>query len=65
MARDLPKGVYRAPRGRVYVQISIKGKNHNLGRFDTPEEAHEVWLRAARDYDAKYPRRGDLRGIRE
>lgn len=65
MARDLPKGVYRAPRGRFYVQISIGNKSYNLGRFDTPEEAHEAYLRAARGYHPKFPRRGDLRGIRE
>lgn len=33
--------------GRWRADIQIHGQRKNLGRYDTPEEAHQVWLKAA------------------
>lgn len=41
--RDLPRGVYRTPEGRFYTKLIFEGKYINLGRFDSPGEAHEVY----------------------
>lgn len=43
------KGVsYRSDRKRKWVaQIGCNGKKYNLGGYDTPEEAHEAYLKAA------------------
>jgi hypothetical protein len=42
------KGVYLdAYTKRWKAQINIAGKNRNLGRFDTPEEAHAAYRLAA------------------
>lgn len=42
-------GVSWETRGKVWVaQIMVKGKNHRLGRFTTPEEAHQAYLTAKR-----------------
>lgn len=39
-ARDLPLGVYRTASGKRFVaKIKRYRKNHNLGTFDSPEEA--------------------------
>ncbi len=44
------RGAYRElNRGegcRWFSQISVKGKMHHLGRFDTAEEAHEAYQKA-------------------
>lgn len=41
-------GIY--PHGKKYVaQIRLNGKTHRLGIFQTPEEAHEVYLKAKRE----------------
>lgn len=40
------KGVSRA-RKRFRAQISIDGRNKNLGHFDTPQEAHAAYCAAA------------------
>jgi hypothetical protein len=40
------KGVTRS-RGRYAAQIRANGRHFNLGRFDTPEEAHAVYCAAA------------------
>lgn len=34
--------------GRWVSQLSIKGKNRYLGRFDTPEQAHAAYIAAKR-----------------
>lgn len=39
---SLPKGV-TFTKGKYQAQISYKGKNHYLGRFNTPDEAAEVY----------------------
>jgi hypothetical protein len=38
----------KACRGRWRAEICIKGKTKFLGRFDTPEEAHAVYVEAKR-----------------
>lgn len=38
---------YVAERGKWIAQISVNGKNKNLGRFATAEEAHAAYCRAA------------------
>ncbi len=35
-------------KNKYVATISINGKNKNLGRYKTPEEAHEVYLEAKR-----------------
>lgn len=35
-----------ASRGKWIAQIGINGKRHNLGRFDSMQEAHEAYLSA-------------------
>lgn len=37
-------------RNKFVATISINGKNKNLGRFKTPEEAHQVYLEAKRKH---------------
>lgn len=42
-------GVSWSKEKRLWVaQICVKGKNKNLGRYPTPEEAHSVYLKAKR-----------------
>lgn len=40
-------GVYLS-RGKYMAQITVSGKNKFLGRFTTPEEAHQSYLAAKR-----------------
>jgi hypothetical protein len=43
------KGVYRHTQtGKWVASINIKTKNKNLGSFATPEEAYEVYCKAAK-----------------
>lgn len=48
------RGAYRElNRGdgcRWFSQMSVKGKMHHLGRFDTAKEAHEAYLKAHKEY---------------
>lgn len=40
-------GVVKTKKGRFETRISYPGrKNHYLGRYDTPEEAHAVFMAA-------------------
>lgn len=48
-ARDLPRGVYRAPWGRFYAQVKHCGVKHSLGHYDTPDEASEVAARKRKE----------------
>lgn len=50
------KGVYLVSPGRYRAQIRVQGKNHNLGRFDTPEEAHAAYVTAAKKYHGEFAR---------
>lgn len=37
-----------AKRGRFRARIGVAGKAHNLGTFDSPEEAHAAYVQAKR-----------------
>jgi hypothetical protein len=37
-----------AQRGRWIAQITVRGRNHNLGSFDTPQKAHAAYVAAKR-----------------
>lgn len=46
---DLPKGVYQ--QGRKFVaKIRVNYVALHLGTFDTPEEAHHAYCRAAQKH---------------
>ena len=49
---------YSASRQKWCAQISERGKNKNLGRFDTEDEAHIAYERAAREAYGPYARTG-------
>lgn len=49
--RDLPTGVYRARNKRYVAHLKRRGKQHNLGTFDTPEQAAAAVLEARRELD--------------
>ena len=40
---DLPRGVSKTPNNKYQVNIRIKGEKKHLGRYDTIEEASEVY----------------------
>lgn len=45
------RGAYKCPNSkRWFSAISIKGKVHRLGRFNTPEEAHSAYISAHKKY---------------
>lgn len=46
-ARSGMKGVYQLPSGRFQAQIKAAGDSSYLGSFDTAEEAHRAYVRAA------------------
>ncbi|MBP9804995.1 MAG: HNH endonuclease [Candidatus Accumulibacter sp.] len=48
--RRYPKGVDRLPGGRFRAKICVQYKQISLGVFDTPEEAHAVYLERAKKY---------------
>jgi HNH endonuclease/AP2 domain len=51
------KGVWRCRDSRKWrAKISMNGRVINLGRFATPKEAHEVYLKAARKLFGKFAR---------
>lgn len=39
--------------GKYKAAISINGRPVNLGRYDSPEQAHKEWLKAKREYCRK------------
>jgi len=44
---DLPKGVTLHATGKFQARIGVARKNHHLGIFDTPEDAHLAYCAAA------------------
>lgn len=51
------KGVYFEQKtGRWKAQICIRGKQTHLGRFDTPEHAHEAYKQAASEVFGEFAR---------
>ena len=49
------KGVnWHKASGRYVAQISNHGKKEHLGLFDTPEEAHEAYIRRAKEVHGEY-----------
>lgn len=53
------KGVSLMKRDNVWVaQITVDRKNYYLGRFPTPEEAHEAYCRAAKELHGKFANTG-------
>lgn len=55
------KGVYPGPNGRWVAQIkpSAEEKSKHLGVFDTPEEAHTAYVRAAKKYHGDFANDGE------
>ena len=50
---DLPRGVF--PNGNAFMsKIKVNSKDVYLGRFKTPEEAHEIYLEAVRKYRGEF-----------
>ncbi len=51
------KGVTLRKGSRRYqAKIRVNGEHHYLGRFDTPEEAHAVYLTAAKKFFGEFAR---------
>ena len=52
---DLPMGVRKnASSGRYAARIGVRGKQISLGSFNTPEEAHAVYLNARKQYFGEF-----------
>lgn len=52
---NLPMGVRKnASSGRFSARIGVRGKQISLGSFDTPEEAHAVYLNARKQYFGEF-----------
>lgn len=48
---EYPLGVSKNKNGTKYIAfVSIYGRNKNLGTYNTPEQAHEVWRIAKKKY---------------
>ena len=50
------KGVQRTPEGRYRARIRRNGKSHYLGNYDTAEEAHAAYEKAAQTMFGGYAR---------
>lgn len=51
------KGVYWNKSGKAYrAQIQINGRRIYLGSFATPEEAHEAYVKAAKELHGEFAR---------
>jgi len=53
------KGVH-AERNKFRAAIRVNGIYHNLGAFDTPEEAHAAYCEAAREYHGEFANSGEI-----
>jgi hypothetical protein len=49
--RELPKGVYKTPSGKYQSQMRFRGKTHNIGTFDSPEQASAAYMSVRKDLD--------------
>jgi hypothetical protein len=50
------KGAYRDHTGRYRAQIKVGERRIHLGRFDTPEAAHEAYCKAAQEHFGEHAR---------
>lgn len=53
------KGVTRVPGGRWAGQIHKEGKHYHLGTFETPEEAHAAYQKAADELHGEFANYGE------
>lgn len=51
-----PKGVCKTPAGRFAARLMNMGKNHYLGTFDNPEEAHAAYAAKAQELHGEFAR---------
>ena len=49
--RDLPRGVHKQLSGKFKSEIWWRGKNRQIGTFDTPEQASAAYVSARKDRD--------------
>ena len=50
------KGVYKKSKNKWYAIITVRGERINLGTFDTSEEAHEAYCKAALELHGEFAR---------
>jgi len=48
------KGIYRETTGKFRSSIKVNGRTIHLGVFETPEEAHDCYMKAARQYFGEF-----------
>lgn len=48
------RGVAKTSRGLYQAQISVNGKKRHIGIFVTADEAHQAWLREAKNIRGEY-----------
>lgn len=50
------KGVHILPSGRYRAAITVNKKLRHLGVYDTPEDAHQAYMEAAKHYFGEFAR---------